>query len=264
MTGDRARSLLAGSRFGDIRWVDQTGSTNTDLLALAADGAPDGVVLVADHQTGGRGRLGRSWEAPSRSSLLVSILIRPPLAAAEAFAVTMAVGVSAVEACREAAGIDVGLKWPNDLVVAREGGEQQKLGGMLAESLLDGDRLVALVVGIGINVNWPADLPSELDGIAVALNHLTGHDADREELLAALLSHLDERASRIEGAAGRAHVRLEYLDRCTTIGRAVRAELPGGPIEGTAVDLSPEGHLVVEAAGGTRHEVVAADLVHLR
>lgn len=264
MTGDRARSRLAGTRFGDVRWVDETGSTNADLLQLAADGEPEGVVLVADHQTGGRGRLGRTWTAPPRSSLLVSILLRPSLPAGLAFAATMAVGVSAAEACREVAGVEVGLKWPNDLVVEVGAGEQRKLGGMLAESLLDGDRVGALVVGLGLNVNWPAALPAELDGIAVALNHRTGSDVDREDLLVALLTGLDQRRDRLADEAGRAELRREYLDRCTTIGRRVRAELADRSLEGTAADLSPEGHLVVEDARGHRHEVVAGDLVHLR
>ena len=116
-------AALAGTRFADVRWVGETGSTNTDALALARDGAPEGVVLVADHQTAGRGRLGRTWEAPPGASLLVSVLLRPPAAVADA--VTMAAGVAMAEAVAEVAGVDARLKWPNDLVVAVDGDRPQ-------------------------------------------------------------------------------------------------------------------------------------------
>ena len=132
--GDRARAALAGSRFADVRWVAETGSTNADLLALARDGAPEGIVLVADHQTAGRGRLGRTWEAPPGASLLVSVLLRPPAAVADA--VTMAAGVAMADAVDEVAGVHARLKWPNDLVVAVDGptADDRKLAGILAEA----------------------------------------------------------------------------------------------------------------------------------
>src|SRR3954454_24942409 len=117
MRGDDARSQLVGTRFADLRWVDETGSTNRHLLDLAPAGAPDGTVLVADHQTAGRGRLDRTWQAPPGASLLVSVLFRLGLQPTASHLPTTAVGVSAVEACRLIADVDVGLKWPNDLVV---------------------------------------------------------------------------------------------------------------------------------------------------
>jgi BirA family biotin operon repressor/biotin-[acetyl-CoA-carboxylase] ligase len=264
MTGERARSALAGSRFSDVRWVAETGSTNSDLLEQARDGAPDGVVLVADHQTAGRGRLDRTWQAPPASSLLVSMLLRPALDVTQVFAATMAVGVSAVDACREVAAVDVALKWPNDLVVDSGGEVPAKLGGMLTESVVEGGRIAALVVGIGINVNWPRPLPLELDGIATALNHHAGGEVDREALLTALLLRLDGWYGGLHTESGRAELESSYRARCATLGRRVRAELPGEHVEGTAVDLTPEGHLVVETAAGERREIVAGDLVHLR
>ena len=138
MTGDRARSALADTRFGDLRWVAETGSTNLDLLDEARSGAPEGLVLVADHQTDGRGRLGRTWAAPAGSSLLVSILLRPDLGPDHVFAATMAVGVSAVEACAEVAGLAPALKWPNDLIVVApdDASSVRTLGGMLTESVV--------------------------------------------------------------------------------------------------------------------------------
>lgn len=264
MTGDRARSALAGSRFADLRRVDETGSTNADLLGLARSGSPEGVVLVADHQTAGRGRLGRRWTAPPRSSLLMSVLLRPALDPEHLFSATMAVGISAADACRDTIGLAPALKWPNDLIVTGVDGTVRKLGGMLTESLLRRDQVEALVVGIGINVNWPEPLPDELADIATALNHLAARPVDRDELLVALLEHLDLWRPALDDGAGRRSLRDRYLDTCATLGRQVRAELADGSIEGRAVDVSAEGHLVIELASGTRRDVVAADVVHLR
>src|SRR3954452_9552408 len=117
MQGSRARSALEGSRFADLRWVAETESTNDDLLRLARDGAPEGIVLVAEHQRSGRGRLDRTWHAPPGSSLLISILMRPALAPADAHLVSTAVACAAVEACAGSATADARLKWPNDRVV---------------------------------------------------------------------------------------------------------------------------------------------------
>src|SRR5687768_9699564 len=112
MPGDRAKQALSGTRFG-VRWVTETGSTNADLLEAARDGAAEGAVLVADHQSAGRGRLGRSWEAPPGASLLMSVLLRPTLALDQVHAVTAAVGLAAAYACHAVAGFRPGLKWPN-------------------------------------------------------------------------------------------------------------------------------------------------------
>jgi biotin-[acetyl-CoA-carboxylase] ligase BirA-like protein len=196
---------VAGTRFHDVRWRPETGSTNADLLALAADGAPEGVVLVADHQTAGRGRLGRVWSAPPGASILLSVLLRPDVGLDHAHALTTAVALSAVEACATVAGVRPGLKWPNDLVVAvpAAGGAERKLAGVLAESTLSGHRFAAVVVGIGINVNWPDELPTEIADVAVALNHLTGAPVDRNDLVAAFLTGLDRRYASLLLPGGR-------------------------------------------------------------
>jgi BirA family biotin operon repressor/biotin-[acetyl-CoA-carboxylase] ligase len=264
MTGDRARSALAGTRFADVRWVQETGSTNTDLLDLARAGAAEGVVLVADHQSQGRGRLGRTWQAPPGSSLLVSILLRPPLAVDRAFAATMAVGLSAASACLASTGWMPSLKWPNDLVAIRDDGARRKLGGMLTETVVDGPRLDALVVGIGVNVNWPDDLPDELREIATAINHEVGREVDREDLLVALLRELDAHYAAFDDRAAHDALVDAYRRSSATLGHRVRAELADEHVEGTAVDLTPEGHLVLDLDDGTQREVVTADIVHLR
>ena len=130
--GEIARSALVGTRFGDVRWVPETGSTNADALELARQGEGEGVVLVADHQTAGRGRLGRTWQAPVGGSLLCTILLRPP--APVAASTTMAVAVAAADAVAELTGCTARLKWPNDLVWPGDGSSpDRKLAGILAE-----------------------------------------------------------------------------------------------------------------------------------
>jgi BirA family biotin operon repressor/biotin-[acetyl-CoA-carboxylase] ligase len=264
MQGSRARSALVGSRFADLRWVTETQSTNDDLLRLAREGAPEGVVLVADHQRAGRGRLDRTWQAPAGSSLLISILLRPALAPADAHLASTAVACAAVEACTEVAAAEPRLKWPNDLVVV-DGNRvvQGKLAGILAESIIDDDQLRAVVVGIGINVNWPPELPADLRGIATALNHVVGRHVDREDLLLAFVQRFNGWRDALDDVAGRGRLVDRYRQLCVTIGASVRVDLHDGSFTGEAVDISPEGHLLVEAEGVQR-EVMAGDVVHVR
>ena len=264
MPGDRARTALAGARFADLRWVAETGSTNADLLALAHDDPSlDGVVLVADHQTAGRGRLGRTWEAPAGAGLLCSTLLRPDLEPSQLHLITVAVGVAASDACAEVAGVRPRLKWPNDLLVAHADGTDRKLAGILAESVVRDVRVDALVVGMGINVNWPADLPAELAAIATSLNHHAGHDVDREDLLVAHLRGLSTLLDQLGTDDGRLALLGRYRDLSATLGREVRVETSTGSITGIATDVDRDGHLLVDVDGHVR-TVAAGDVVHLR
>ncbi|MEZ5140355.1 MAG: biotin--[acetyl-CoA-carboxylase] ligase [Acidimicrobiales bacterium] len=277
--GRTAREALAGGRFADVRWVDETGSTNADALELARAGEPEGIVLVAEHQTAGRGRLGRTWQAPPGASLLCTVLLRPP--AAVASATTLAVALSAAEAVESLAGVAPRLKWPNDLVWPGDGsGPDRKLAGILAEvdwpaashiaggwaEPRPGDRLV-VAVGIGLNVAWGPDVPEELADLAVALDHLVDPGAvpDRTALLVAMLDRLDRRYAELVGDPdGAARLRADGCARSATLGRRVRVDLGGDDVVGTAVDLSPEGHLVVETLEGERRTLAVGDVVHLR
>jgi BirA family biotin operon repressor/biotin-[acetyl-CoA-carboxylase] ligase len=238
--------IVPDLRFGDVRWVEETDSTNTRLLEDARAGVPEGRVLVADHQTAGRGRLGRRWEAPSGSALLVSVLLRPDVALGRAHLVTMAAGLAASDACEAVAGVRPGLKWPNDLVV-----DDAKLAGLLAESVVEGDALRALVVGMGLNVT-----AAPAGGATALADHATG-PVDRRTLLDAWLERLDARLDALE------RVLADYRPRCATLGREVRVERPDGDVTGRAVDVTDAGHLVVEA-GGRRIDLAVGDVVHVR
>jgi BirA family biotin operon repressor/biotin-[acetyl-CoA-carboxylase] ligase len=240
------------TRFADVRRFESIDSTNRYLLDEARAGAPEGVVAVADHQTAGRGRLGRSWEAPAGANLLLSVLLRPAIEPGDRHLATTAVALAAVDAIGVLGLVgrtDVSVKWPNDLVDA----SGRKLAGVLAESDLasatPAEGLPApVVVGIGINVNWPAadaDLPPDLAGLAVSLRQLAGAPVDREALLGALLAALEPRAADLGSVEGRSRLAGDLLARCTTVGTRVRVDLPNGSFEGTATGISPEGHLVV-------------------
>jgi BirA family biotin operon repressor/biotin-[acetyl-CoA-carboxylase] ligase len=223
-------------------------------------------VVVADHQTAGRGRLDRSWTAPPGSSLLLSILMRPDLAPADAHLAVTAVAIAAVEACTATAGVAPSIKWPNDLMlVAPDGEGRGKVAGILAESIIERNELSAVVVGIGLNVNWPDTLPDELKGIAVALNHATGRHVDREGLLIALLQSLSRWRARLDNDDGRAELLVSYRASCATLGTHVKVQTSDGAFAGQAIDITREGHLEVQPDdGGPPRVVIAGDVVHLR
>lgn len=240
----------------------ETDSTNRVVLDLARAGEPEGAVVVADHQTAGRGRLGRSWVAPPGASLLVTVLLRPTIAGADAHLVTIAGALAAADACAEVAAVRPALKWPNDLVFERDG-ETRKVAGLLAESVVRHDRIDAIALGMGLNVQWPSPLPEELATIATALNHECGRDVGRDAVLDAWLASLAERYRRLTAPGGADALLAAYRVACATLGRAVRVELAGETFVGTAVDLTREGHLVVDTDAG-RRTVAAGDVVHLR
>jgi BirA family biotin operon repressor/biotin-[acetyl-CoA-carboxylase] ligase len=253
--GRLATSALAGTRFARVEWVEETGSTNADLLARATAGEAEGAVRVAEHQTAGKGTRGRTWVDTPGAQLMVSVLLRPTLSATRLGRLTMAWAVAAAEACDAVAGAPVRLKWPND-VYDPEG--ERKVAGVLAESQLTAEgRVDAVVIGMGMNCNGgvPADLPVP----AVSLAELTGRPVDRAELLVELLRRFDDLYPRADEPA----VLDRYRLRSATIGRRVRLELPEGAVHGLARDVTGEGHLVVEVDGEVR-SYAAADVVHLR
>ena len=272
---DEVRERVAGTVFGPVRFVGTTGSTNADLLAEARAGAPEGLVLVADHQTAGRGRRGRSWVAPPGAALLASVLLRPRAGSAALTLLSPAVGLAVRDACADA-GADVQLKWPNDVIasVPGEPGEA-KLAGVLAEADVPSGGTAAVVAGFGVNlVSQPAlsamvaaqageagrdftPLPATaLDALAVAPPH-------RNELLVSVLVRLDAWYRRLRDPAGERDLLDELRSRSATLGRRVRVLTPGGTVAGRAAELTADGHLVVVTGAGPV-TVTAGDCHHLR
>ena len=238
---------------GPVSWVAETGSTNADLLDAAGRGAPHGTVLVADHQTAGRGRRDRRWDAAPRDALMVSVLLEPTGGPESLALLTTAVGVAAAEACVASGADGVGLKWPNDLVVG-PAGERRKRAGILAQSLVSPDRVVA-VVGLGLNVRGHRLGPLAPGG--VALDELTT-TSDSEHLLVEIL----RRPDRLVGASPE-DLRERYLALSATVGTVVEVTTDDGRFSGRAVDVTTAGSLVVEADDG-RHELVVGDVVSVR
>ena len=271
-----------GGLWRAIEVTPSTGSTNADLLARAAQGAPEGLVLTAEEQLAGRGRMGRSWVSPPRSALMFSLLLRPhQVPVARRGWLPLLAGVAVAEAVSTATGIGVRLKWPNDLMVRdAPSGADAKLAGILAEA--SGD---AIVVGVGLNVSTtPDELPPPRPGAlpATSLRAATaGQPAatdqpatagqpvpDREALLAAILASFERWYQPWREAAGdpeASGLRRAYTRLCGTIGRRVRAELPGNQLlSGLAVGVDSDGRLLVREPSGTEVPVAAGDVVHLR
>jgi BirA family transcriptional regulator, biotin operon repressor / biotin---[acetyl-CoA-carboxylase] ligase len=234
----------------DLRRFATLPSTNDWLLDEARAGTPAGTVVVAGHQRAGKGRLGRRWEAPPGTSLLVSVLLRPLAPAHDLYPVTAAVALAAADACDQVAGVAPEIKWPNDLLVG-----ERKLAGVLAESdtAAIGGRpgSVAVVVGLGCNVNWNGP-----DG-ATSLCQASGRAVELDALLQAYLAALALRAGLLDEEGGRRSVVDELRRRCTTLGRAVRvttgqpvtadASGPGNvELTGVAVAIDDHGRLLVD------------------
>ncbi|WP_370327475.1 biotin--[acetyl-CoA-carboxylase] ligase [Euzebya sp.] len=247
------RSLVADVPLvAAIGWHDEIGSTNAELLSRP--GAPTGTVLVADVQTAGRGRRGRTWHAPAGSSLMSSVLLRPSIPARTWPVLPLAVGTAVLEACRVVVdGMDparLALKWPNDLLV-----DGVKAAGILVEA--SGDRVVA---GMGINVDWRGVArPPEVQ--ATSLAEAAGGDVDRWRLLEVLLVALDRHLGLAEADPG--GVVGRYAPDCATVGVEVTAQ-GAAPIEGTAVGLTPEGHLRIRTRDGGDRVVAAGEVEHVR
>ena len=247
---------LAGTRFATVRTYDEIGSTNTELVEDARAGAPEGLVIVADHQTAGRGRLNRSWEAAPGTALLVSVLLRPPLPISEVPVVLMAAGLAACDGVEAAAGFRPQLKWPNDLVAG-----DRKLAGLLTESTPG--EVTAVILGLGVNVTADA-YPADLAVPATSCEEEAKRPVDRSELLVAFLVALEARYSAVLVKGGRETTLEAYRADSATLGRRVRVEVPTGVVEGTADRVAWNGQLVVVDDNGGQHVVHAGDVIHLR
>jgi BirA family biotin operon repressor/biotin-[acetyl-CoA-carboxylase] ligase len=264
----RRAMVVPGGLWTALDVTESTGSTNADLAGQAARGAAEGAVLVAEEQTAGRGRLDRRWTAPARSGLFFSVLLRPgeprdgagPVPVHRWGWLPLLAGVAVATALSRTAGVDTALKWPNDLLLTVDG-EERKAGGILAER----SGADAVIVGIGVNVTLRAEELPVPTASSLALAGAPG--TDRDPLLRAVLRSLAEwYVAWREAGGGPAESRLQqtYAAGCATLGRQVRAELPGGgELAGTAVAVDGDGRLVI--AGPTGEQAVgSADVIHLR
>jgi BirA family biotin operon repressor/biotin-[acetyl-CoA-carboxylase] ligase len=239
-----------------IRTVAETGSTNDDLADAARSGATDGSVLISELQRAGKGRLGRTWTAPTGSGLTMSVLLTlPTVPLPRRGWIGALTGLALVAAVRRVTGVDTALKWPNDLLV-----DGVKCAGLLAEATADG-----VVVGFGLNVTLRREELPRPDATSLLLAGAT--TLDRARIAAAVLDELADRLDRWTAAAGdpdRSGLRDDYRRACATLGSPVRVELPGGgAVTGVARDVTVDGSLVVDTDTG-RRTFAAADVQHLR
>jgi BirA family biotin operon repressor/biotin-[acetyl-CoA-carboxylase] ligase len=238
--------------------VETTGSTNADLLARHRAGEDiGGTVLIAEHQSAGRGRQGRPWSTPARSQLALSVGVdaggRPP---SDWGWLPLLTGVAVADAVRATTGITPGLKWPNDILVG-----QRKLGGILAEVA---SPAAVVVVGLGLNVTLTEAEAEEVAPEATSLLMLGSTMLDRNALLGSILAELSARIDRWRSAGGDPALIDDYRARSSTLGTRVRALLPGDrEIVGTATDLDALGHLHIDT-GAQTIAVSAGDITHLR
>jgi BirA family transcriptional regulator, biotin operon repressor / biotin---[acetyl-CoA-carboxylase] ligase len=252
---DELRAAL-GDRWARVQVLEQTGSTNADLLADT--GAPDRSVLVSEEQRAGRGRLDRGWTSPPGAGLTFSVLVRPGAPIVTWGWLPLLAGVALREAVTEVAGVDVSVKWPNDLLAAADG---RKLAGILAQT--SGE---AVVIGIGLNVSTSAEeLPVET---ATSLALCGAGEVDRTRLLVAVLNRLDTRLAQWDDVGGDAEacgLAAAYRDACATLrlGVAVTA-IDGRRIEGVARDVDSAGRLLVTTLDGGESVIGAGDVEHLR
>lgn len=233
-----------------LHHVAETGSTNDDLWALAQAGAPDHTAVRADHQTAGKGRLDRRWEAPVGENLLLSLLFRS--VPAEPGTLIHAVALAAADACRDVAGVEVALKWPNDLL-GRDG--VRKMAGILAQAgPLAGSRPAFVIVGLGLNLNWAPDEATSLSAEA------GGRPFVVDAVCRAVLTELDRVL-----AWSPAQLHEEYRRRLGTVGREVRVSVSADEtVEGRALDVESDGRLVVLDRCGVTHRFAVGDVVHVR
>jgi BirA family transcriptional regulator, biotin operon repressor / biotin---[acetyl-CoA-carboxylase] ligase len=258
-----ARRVLAGSQlWRQLDVVERTGSTNADLAARAsAEDLAEGVVLTTDDQVAGRGRLGRTWTAPARSGLAISVLLTPREVDTGRWSwLPLLTGLAVVDMLQRVCGLPAVLKWPNDVLVG-----ERKLSGILAERLQIGSG-PAVVVGTGLNVSLHADeLP-----VPTATSLLIEGSAttDREVLLRAYLRALEHRYDRWRSAAGDARasdIAAAYRESCSTIGREVKVSLPTGEVvEGLADGVDDSGRLLLRDPAGLTRALAAGDVVHVR
>jgi len=247
----RFHNLLETKRFGRNLVFEPTVGSTMDLARDAAHhGAAEGTVALADEQTAGRGRLGRSWITPRASNLTFTVVLRPPRHVLRQVAMLAPLAVAL--AVEEATGVRTAIKWPNDVHASG-----RKLAGVLIETESDGSGEAIVLAGIGLNVNFDPREYAEIRDIATSLSVETGHPVDREPLLATVMLHFERLYD--EAKAG-GSLRDRWRERLAMLGQAVKVAAPGRTIEGTAEDVDDDGSLLVRTASGDVVAIEAGDV----
>jgi BirA family transcriptional regulator, biotin operon repressor / biotin---[acetyl-CoA-carboxylase] ligase len=237
----------------DIRVFQETSSTNDVAEKLARDGVSEGVVVFAESQSKGRGRLGRRWISPAGQGLWFSVLVRPQLPPASVTQLTIAAATAVARALRTQTGLAAQIKWPNDILI-----EGKKVVGILTELAAELDRVRYVIIGIGVDVNVQ-EFPAELAGIATSLAEAAGRQFIRAELAAAILEELDADYTRIARGEFPA-LAEEWEQQCITLGRRVQIQIGARAVTGRAESLDNDGALLLRTEHGHLERIVGGDV----
>lgn len=254
--GHELAALLKGKVFGQqVIYREKVTSTNELAKELAQKGTAQGTVVIAEEQTGGKGRLGRVWYSPPGQGLWFSVILRPEINPVDASKLTLMSAVAVARTIRELTGIPAGIKWPNDVLI-----DQRKVCGILVEMSAEIDKINYIVVGVGVNVSLDeAKIPAEIDGVAISLAELEKLKVTRVELLAALLNNLDNLYE--EFLAGKFKEILTYWKEMSiTLNRWVRVMSGNEAEEGIAFDLDDDGALILMKEDGSVKRILSGDV----
>ncbi len=252
----RLQTKWAGRR---LVFFESTGSTNPDAKRFAEEGAPHGTTVVADRQTAGRGRRGRSWESPAGRSIYFTSIVRPAFVPDKASMITLVMALSVAEAIQEVTGLPTGIKWPNDIVV-----NGKKVVGILTEMSMtpEMNEIQFLVAGVGVNVNQESleEFPEELRGTATSLKIESGRQFNRAALLAEILARFEESYETFERTVDLSGLRARYESRLVGRNAVVRVLDPAGEYTGISRGITETGELIVEKESGERTLVYAGEV----
>jgi len=263
--GDGLQTRILGHR---IVYHEQVGSTNDAAKQLAETGEPEGTLVIADEQTAGRGRLARTWVAPPRSSILMSLILHPGLAPHQAPRVTMVVALGACDAIHAETGLNAAIKWPNDILL-----NGKKCAGILAESGIVGDKLEYVIVGLGVNVNFaltdiiqvatsdsrflPFGETWNLNGNVTTIADEMRKPCARVPLIQSILRSIENYYLRLRAGE---NLREEFANRLTTLGKSIQAQTPWGIEAGVAEDVDDDGALQLRRADNSLVRLVAGEV----
>ncbi|WJM06313.1 biotin--[acetyl-CoA-carboxylase] ligase [Paenibacillus sp. PK1-4R] len=235
--------------------LTSTLSTQGDVLKLAEQGQAEGAVVIAEEQTGGRGRFGRQWFSPPGKGIWMSVLLRPDLPLQHTPQLTLLTGVAVCRAVRACSGADAGIKWPNDLLI-----DGRKVCGILLESTVEDHEVRYCIAGIGVDVNFdPEDYPDDLTEIATSLKMETGQSVDRTKLTAAILTEL-EQLYFLYQKEGFGVISALWEALSVSMNREITVTNPHGVIEGKAIGLDPSGALIVEKHDGEHTLIISGEI----
>ncbi len=252
LSAESIRANLGTTLIGrKVLYYPSIGSTNEVVKELAAKGAAEGVLVVADEQTAGKGRLGRKWLAPAGSSLLMSLLFRPDLAPCQAQRLTMICSLAVSDALQKYS-LSAAIKWPNDILIGNK-----KVCGILTELGSAGRRLEYAVVGIGLNVNLDFSALLALAQTATSLAQESGREISRLELLSYIMEEIEGRYRLLQGGKT---PHQEWAARLITLGRAVTVSTPQGRLRGRATGVDADGALLLRLPGGEQQRIWAGDV----